>query len=167
VSSEEVTLGRQAATPSASLGQMLKSQYSSREINDILAASEFREVEIVGMSACFGSRFITLIKSTATWQLEGLAENCEERKTIEERLAIKRLIESDPCALAYVLQDSYLFAFSLLRQSLKRQSRGEALRIASAPRPAGEGTTDVGLKDRLFSRLGVSKKYRTEFVRKE
>jgi hypothetical protein len=165
MSETEIMLGRTAPTPSTSLAQMLKSQYTSREFHDIMGATEVREAEIVGCAAVFATRFVSLVKSTAEWQLKGLPEGSEERKNIEERLAVKQLIDTDPCAMTYVLQDSYLYAFGLLRQSLKRQSRSEAVTIATSPKQA-EVAENVGLKDKLFSKLGISRKYRTVYEEK-
>lgn len=97
-------------------------------------------------------------------RLEGLKG--EQRKNVEERLAIQRRILNDPNAMAFALQDSFLYAFGLLRQSLKRQSRKEAMNIAMSPRPITPAT-ELGLKDKLFSKLGVSRKYQTIYAERE
>jgi hypothetical protein len=160
---QEVTLGRSASTPSTSLAQMLKSQYNSREFHDIFAATELREMECVVTPAAMSSRFVLMIMATTEEDKIGLQG--EELKSIEERLAIKRRIEENPCAMGYVIHDSWLYAFGLCRQSLKRQSRGEAVHVAAMPRPV-EPVEHLSTKDKLFSKLGISRKYRTEYTEK-
>jgi len=159
--SEEVTLQRQVEQPPRSLALMLKSQYTSRDFNDIMASTELREHEIVGLAGVVGARFVTWVMSTTKEDLEGLKG--EELKNVEERLAIKRRILSDPNAMAFVIMDSMTYALLLGRQSLKRQSRREAMNISMSPRPLTPAE-DVGRMDKLFSKLGVSRKYRSEYV---
>ena len=161
--SEKITLTRQVDQPPVSLAQMLKHQYVSREFSSIFASTEIREIEIVGTAGVFSTRFVTMILMTKKWQLEALEG--EQKKNIEERLYIKRLIEEDSCAMSFVLQDSYLFAFGLLRQSLKRQSRKEAVAIATSPREmrSAEG---MSMKDKMFTKMGISSKYKNVAVEK-
>jgi len=116
------------------------------------------------LSTLFTTRFVCMITSTTEEDLEDLEG--EELKSIEERLTIKRRLLSDPIAMSFAMQDSFLYAFGLCRQSLKRQSRKEAMNIAMSPRPtqlAGE----VGLKDKLFTKLGISRKYKEAYEVKE
>lgn len=163
MSDQEFTLSRATATPSTSLAQMLKSQYTSREFHDIFAATELREHECVTTPAVMSSRFVLLIMATTEQDKAGLSG--EELKNIEERLAIKRRLEQDPCAMSFCIHDSWLYAFGLCRQSLKRQSRGEAVHVAAMPRPV-EAAENVSMKDKLFSKLGISRKYRAEYTEK-
>lgn len=162
--SERITLGSQLEQPATSLAQMLKSQYKSREIRDVLAATELREREVVLLSMLFMSRFVTMVMSTSKEDLE--TEDEAEKQSIKERLAIQRRILSDDMTMEFVKEDSFLYAFALLRQSLKRKSRGEAMTIATSPRPL-EPAKGLGLKDKLFSKLGVSGKYKTEYVERD
>lgn len=95
--------------------------------------------------------------STTKEDLEGAKG--EELKNIQERLAIKRRILTDPNAMAFVIHDAWMYAFLLARQSLKRQSRKEAMNITMSPRPITPAT-EVGRLDKLFTKLGVSRKYK-------
>ena len=163
MSEEKVTLTRRIDQPSTSLAVMLKNQYVSKEFNDIYAATELREHEIIGTAGVMSSRFIEMIMSTEKEDLKGLEG--AELKSMEERLAIRKRIERNPNAMGFALHDTFLYAFGLLRQSLKRQSRKEAMSISMSPRPvtpAGEMST----KDKLFAKLGVSRKYKQEYVEK-
>ena len=157
---KEVTLGRPSETPPRSLAQMLKAQYISKEFNTIFSATELREHEVIMISTVFMTRFVCMITSTTEEDLEGLEG--EELKSIEERLTIKRRLLSDPIAMSFAMQDSYLYAFGLCRQSLKRQSRKEAMNIAMSPRPTSLAE-EVGLKDKLFTKLGISRKYKEAY----
>ena len=160
---EEISLTRREETPSKSLGAMLKTQFIAKDFNSILSATELRESEIIGLSGVISSRFVSLIMSTTDEDKIGLKG--AELKNVEERLAIKRRLLNDPNAMAFALQDCYLFGFCLARQSLKRQSRKEAMAISMSPRPM-EVTKDVGFKDKLFSKLGVSRKYNAVYAEK-
>lgn len=163
MSNEEITLTRREETPPKSLAAMLKSQYISKAFHDVIASTELRETEIIGLSGVFGARFVTLIMSTTDADKVGVRG--AELKDVEERLAIKRRLLNDPNAMAYAITDSFMFAFVLSRQSLKRQSRKEAMAISMSPRPMTEAA-DVGLKDKLFSKLGVSRKYENVYAEK-
>jgi hypothetical protein len=163
LSDEEITLTRREETPPKSLAAMLKSQYISKAFHDVIASTELRETEIIGLSGVFSGRFVSLIMST-TDEDKASAKGAE-LKDVEERLAIKRRLMNDPNAMAFAIQDSFMFAFVLARQSLKRQSRQEAMAISMSPRPL-TATSDVGLKDKLFSKLGVSRKYDTVYAEK-
>jgi hypothetical protein len=163
MSEQEFSISRPQLTPSTSLAGMLRSQFTSREFNDIYSATELRELECVATPSVFASRFVLMVMATTEQDKAGLSG--DELKNIEERLAIKRRIQSDPCAMAFCLHDSWMYAFGLMRQSLKRQSRGEAVHVAAMPRPV-EPAENVGLRDKLFSRLGISRKYRNEVVEK-
>lgn len=162
--SEKFTIGRQVDSPPTSLAQMLKHQYVSREFNSIMASTEIREWEVPGTAGVISARFVSMIMSTEKEDLEGLEG--EQLKTIEERLRIKNRILRSPNTMAFVIQDTYLYAFGLLRQSLKRQSRREAMQIAMSPRPVSPAE-NLGLKDKLFASLGVSRKYGKKYVEKE
>jgi hypothetical protein len=164
LSEEEITLTRQQEAPPKSLAMMLKGQYISKELNDIYASTELRETEIIGLAGIFSTRFVSLIMSTTKEDKEGLKG--AELKNIEERLAIKRRFLGDPNAMAFAIQDSFMYGFGLGRQSLKRQSRKEAMQIATSPKTM-TGTADIGLKDKLFSKLGVSRKYQSVYVERE
>ena len=155
---EEITLSRQQEAPPKSLAMMLKNQYVSKEFLDVLGSTELRETEILGLAGVISTRFVSLIISTTEEDKIGLKG--AELKNVEERLAIQRRLLNDPVAMAFAVQDCYLFGFTLARQSLKRQSRKEAMGIAMSPRPL-QDSADVGLKDKLFSKLGVSRKYKT------
>ena len=163
MSDEEITLTRQQEAPPKSLAMMLKNQYVSKAFNDVLGATELRETEIVGLAGVISTRFVSLIMSTIEDDQKGLKG--AELKNVEERLAIKRRLLSDPNAMVFAIQDCYLFGFTLARQSLKRQSRKEAMAISMSPRPL-TATSDVGLKDKLFSKLGVSRKYQNVYSEK-
>lgn len=119
--------------------------------------------EVITVPTIIMTRFVTLVMSTTEEDLEG--SEGEELKCVKERLAIKKRILTDTNAMAFVMQDAFLYAFGLCRQSLKRQSRKEAMNIAMSPRPVSLAG-DVGLKDKLFSKLGVSRKYKTEYSEK-
>lgn len=160
---EKITISRTSEHPSASLALMLKGQYSSREFSDILAATEIREHEIVGTAGVMSARFVTMICATEKEDLQGLEG--EDLRTIKDRLAIKKRIERNPAAMVFALEDTFLYAFGLLRQSLKRQSRKEAMNIAMSPRPITP-SSEVGMKDKLLTKLGVSRKYKREYVEK-
>ena len=164
MSEEKITLTRRVDQPSTSLAVMLKNQYVSKEFHDIFAATELREHEIIGTAGVMGSRFITLIMSTEEEDLEGLEG--EQLKMMQERLAIKKRILRSTNAMAFAIHDTFLYAFGLLRISLKRQSRKEAMTIATSPRPVTPAQ-GVSTKDKLLSKLGISKKYRQEYVEKE
>ena len=162
--SESIELSRRTEQPSASLAMMLKSQYVSKEFHDIYEATELREHEIVGTAGVISARFVNMILQTWEEDLKGLEG--EQLKQIQERLAIKSRILKDPNAMVFALEDTFLYAFGLLRISLKRQSRKEAMNIAMSPRPvtpAGE----VSLKDKLFTKLGISRRYKQEYVERE
>ena len=163
MSDEEISLTRENEAPPKSLARMLTDQYSNKEFLAILGATELRETEIVGLSGVIGTRFVSLIMSTSKEDLIGLKG--EQLKNVEERLAIKKRILRDPNAMSFVIQDAFLSGFVLARQSLKRQSRKEAMQIASNPKLL-EASKDVGAKDRLFSKLGISRKYDTAYSRK-
>lgn len=160
MSDQEFTLARSTGTPSTSLAQMLKSQYTSREFHDIFAATELAAHECVSTPSVFASRFVLLVLNTSEEDKKGLSG--DELKSVEERLNIKRHIETNPCAMAFLLHDVWLYGFGLMRQSLKRQSRGEAKAIATMPMQH-EPAENVSTKDRLFSKLGISRKYRTTY----
>jgi len=162
-SEEKITLTRRIDQPSTSLAVMLKNQYVSKEFHDIFAATELREHEIIGTCGVMSSRFIELIMSTEKEDLKGLEG--EQLKAMKERLAIRKRIERNPNAMGFALHDTFLYAFGLLRQSLKRQSRKEAAFIATSPRPITPAG-DVSMKDKLFTKLGVSRKYKQEYVEK-
>lgn len=161
---EEITLGRPSETPPRSLAQMLKAQYISKEFNSIFSATELREHEVIMVSTLFMTRFVTMVISTTEADLEGLEG--EELKNIQERLRIKGRILSDTNAMSFAMQDSFLYAFGLCRQSLKRQSRREAMNISMSPRPTTVAE-EVGLKDKLFTKLGISRKYKEAYEVKE
>lgn len=80
-----------------------------------------------------------------------------EAKLVAERLAIKRRILSDPNAMAFVIQDSYVYAFGLTRQSLKRQSRKEAVTISTASISRAYGREELGLGESVKAKLGIGK----------
>jgi len=155
---EEITISRRVESPSISLAQMLKSQYVSKDFQDIFSATELAPHEIIGTAGIFSTRFVTMVLATDTWMLEKVTG--EEKKKIEERLMVKKMILSDPNAMAFVLQDVYLYALGLCRQSMKRQSRHEAVEIAKSPRTPNEPAEDLGTRDKLFTRLGISRKYK-------
>ena len=161
MSDEEISLTRENEAPPRSLAKMLTSQYVSKEFLSVLASTEIRETEIVGLSGVIGTRFVSLIMSTSDEDLIGLKG--EQLQSLKERLAIKKRILRDPNAMAFVIQDAFLSGFVLARQSLKRQSRKEAMQISMSPRPM-QGASDVGLKDKLFSKLGVSRKYQNMYA---
>ena len=163
MSEEEISLTRENEAPPRSLAKMLTSQYVSKEFLSVLASTEIRETEIVGLSGVIGTRFVSLIMSTSEEDKEGLKG--EQLKNVEERLAIKKRILRDPNAMSFVIQDAFLSGFVLARQSLRRQSRKEAMQIASNPKLL-EASKDVGFKDRLFSKLGVSRKYDTAYAKR-
>ena len=160
---EEITLTRTAEAPSRSLAQILKGQYTSKEFNAIFSATELREHEIIGICGAFTTRFVSMILGTHDWQKKDVVG--EQKQLIEERLMIKRMILSDSNSMAFVCEDSWLYALGLCRQSLKRQSRKEAMAIAMSPRPITEAE-GMGMKDRLFTKLGVSRKYRNVPIEK-
>ena len=163
MSEEGITLQQRVDQPSTSLAKMLAHQYVSREFNSIFAATELREHEIISTSGMVAARFVTMVMSTEKEDLKELEG--EQLKMMKERLAIKERIEKNPNTMVFILEDTFLYAFGLLRQSLKRKSRGEAMAIAMSPRPltpAGQ----ISMKDKLFAKLGVSRKYRQEYVEK-
>jgi len=161
---EEITVSRPVEQPQRSLAMMLKAQYISKELNDIFSATELREHEVITISTLFMTRFITMVMSTTEEDLQGLQG--EELKQMKERLAIKSRIVADVNAMAYAMQDSFMYAFGLCRQSLKRQSRHEARDIAMSPRPVSVAS-EVGIKDKLFTKLGISRKYKEGYIVKE
>lgn len=147
-----------------SLGMMLKAQYLSKEFNDVFSATELREHEIIGLAGVFSSRFVTLIMSTTEKDVKVVPK--EEAQLVRERLEIKRRIMSDPNAMAFVIQDSYVYAFGLCRQSLKRQSRKEAVEVSTASISRAMRGEEIGLSESIKSKMGVGK-YRTVYVPKE
>lgn len=142
---------------------MLKSQYTSKELNDVFAATELREREVVSLSVLFMTRFVNMVLSTTKEDLKGVEG--QELQSIRERLAIKRRIESNINAMEFLKEDSFMYAFGLLRQSLKRKSRGEAKDIAMSPRPVTP-VSEMGAKDKLLTKLGVSGKFKNVAVEK-
>jgi len=161
--SEGIELSRRMEEPSTSLAVMLKNQYVSKEFLDIFAATELREHEILGTAGVMSARFVTMIMSTEEEDLEGLEG--EQLKSMQEKLAIKRRMLRNPNGMAFILHDTFLHALGLLRISLKRQSRHEAMNIATSPRPVTPAG-DVSIKDKLFTKLGVSRRYKQEYVEK-
>jgi len=89
----------------------------------------------------------------------------EEIKDIEERLAIKRQILSNTNQMTFIMIDVWTYSFGLLRQSLKRKSRAEAIQVATSPRMTTV-SRDIGKMNALFSRLGVSRKYAVQYEEK-
>lgn len=160
---EKVTITRSLDQPSQSLAAMLKGQYSSREFSDIMAATEIREWEVVGTAGVMSARFVTMIMATEKEDLKGLEG--EGLKMMEDRLAIKDRIQRNPSAMVFALEDTFIYAFGLLRQSLKRQSRKEAMNIAMSPRPITPAT-EMGAKDKLLTKLGISGKFKNIPVEK-
>ena len=160
---DEISLAHIDEAPPRSLARMLTDQYSSKEFLAILGATELRETEIIGLSGVMSTRFVSLVMSTLEEDLIDLKG--EELQKTKALLLIKKRILRDPNAMVYVIQDSFVSGLVLSRQSLKRQSRKEAMQIASNPRLL-EASKDVGVKDRLFSKLGVSRKYDTAYSRK-
>lgn len=163
--SDEEIWDRATEQPSKSLAQMLKSQYTSREFFDTYASTEFEKKEIIPLCKAFSIRFVTQILATS--DDSQLLENTkgEELTNLRERLAIRKAILYDDNAMAFAMIDSFLYAFGLTRQSLGRQSRKEAIQIAMGQ--SGAPVEDLGFKDRLFSKLGISKKYKTGYFEKE
>lgn len=164
MSEEKVILSRGTDQPSQSLAQMLKGQYTSKEFNDVFAATELREHEIIGCAGVLSARFVCMIMSTDEEDLKGLEG--EDLRMMEDRLKIKMRLLRDPNAMVFALEDSFMYGFGLFRQSLKRQSRKEAQAIAMSPRPvqpAGEMST----KDKLFTKLGISRKFKNIAVENE
>jgi len=147
-----------------SLALMLKSQYTSREFNDVFAATQLREREIVTLSTLFMTRFINLVLSTTEHDLE-VAKDPTERQLIAERLAIKKRILSDVCAMEFVKEDSFLYAFALLRQSLKRQSRKEGVMISTAGVRQAYQREEIGLAESIKAKLGLGR-YKPVYVEK-
>ena len=161
--SEKVTISHEVESPPTSLARMLKSQYTSKEFNDVFAATELREREIIILSTLFMTRFVNMILSTSKEDLKDIEG--QQLQDIKERLAIKRRIETSLNAMEFLKQDSFMYAFGLLRQSLKRKSRAEARDIAMSPRPVASAS-EIGRKDKLFARLGISGKYKRDYMEK-
>lgn len=138
-----------------SLAGILRSQYTSREFNDIFSATELREHECIIISDMFSSRFVSLVMATADDITIDPAS--PEAKNIRARLNIKKTILSDPNAMMFVIYDSWLYAFGLTRISLKRQSRVEGMHISSASllRQLGVDGSQIGLGQKLASKFGV------------
>lgn len=149
-----------------SLGLMLKAQYLSKEFNDVFASTELREHEIIGLSGIFSTRFVTQIMSTTKEDLE-ISKDELEKQIIQERLAIKRRIQHDPNAMAFVIQDSYLYAFGLARQSLKRQSRTEAVTVSTASVARNVSREEIGLGSSIAAKLGLSRRYGVAYEEKK
>ena len=147
--------GEEEEATEKSLALMLKSQYLSREFNDVFAATELREHEVLALPGLFVVRFISLILSTTEDDLRA-ATSPEERKIIKQRLAIKDRILKDPNAMMFVMSDAWLYAFGLCRQSLDRKSRKEGVLIATeAITRARQKIEQLGLGERLMSKLGL------------
>jgi hypothetical protein len=163
MSDERISLGRERDTPSKSLAGMLHSQYTSRELNDIWAGTEIREYEVITASKLFTSRVVELMLSTEESDLEGL--DGEERNSVLERLAIRKKMTNNDNAMSYIIHDSFLYAFGLIRISYERKSRSELIRISNGPQ--ANDAESVGIKDKLLTKLGVSKKFKTEYISKE
>src|SRR5207248_2855572 len=115
-----------------SLAQMLRAQYLSREFNDVFASTELREHEVIIIAGMFMVRFISLIIATSPAEEAGLDSTSAEYKNIHARVQIKSRLMADPNAMVFAQIDSWLYAFGLCRQSLKRQSRQEGMQISSA-----------------------------------
>src|SRR3989304_146187 len=81
-----------------SLASMLRSQYLSREFNDVYAATELRETEIPGLAGAFAVRFFSLIMSTEESDLTGVDPATPDYRGISERLKIKHRIFKNPNA---------------------------------------------------------------------
>ena len=151
--------------PSKSLANMLKAQYLSREFNDVFSSTEFREGEIVGLAGALACRFISLILTYEPkkyriydeddydiWEwIEGIDENTKARVELCDRFL------SDPNAMVFALEDAYLYAFGLCRQSLSRQSRKEAVDISTAHIQREVGVERLGLGRRIIDKLTFRK----------
>jgi len=140
--------------PNKSLAMMLKAQYLSREFNDVFAATELREHEIIGISGAMSCRFISLILSTTDEDVKAAPDKA--KLLLKERLAIRDRILEDPNAMVFAIEDSYLYSFGLCRQSLNRQSRVEGVAVSSSSaQRAGEAMKNVGMGQGILSKLGL------------
>lgn len=156
--------GGSGEDPSKSLALLLKAQYLSREFNDVLASTELREHEIIGIAGAMSTRFISLILSTDE-QIQDEAP-VSSKQLIEERITIKKRILSDPNAMVFAIQDAYLYAFGLCRQSLNRQSRTEGVAISTASiQSSSKSGADIGVSQSIMSKLGMGS-YNVAYVPK-
>ena len=140
--------------PNKSLAMMLKAQYLSREFNDVYAATELREHEIIAISGAMACRFISLILSTD--DKDANKAEPKMKQFIQERIAVKNRIMEDPNAMVFAIQDAYLYALGICRQSLNRQSRLEGVAISTASiQKAGLTGKDIGMGQGILSKLGL------------
>ncbi len=140
-----------------SLAAILRAHYTSREFNDVFASTELREHECIIIAGMFMVRFVSLIMATSSTESARLNPESMEAKNINARIQIKERIMNDPNAMVFAEVDSWLYAFGISRQSLKRQSRIEGMHISSASllRQLGADGQNLGYGQKFLSKLGV------------
>ena len=148
-----------------SLAAILQAQFIERNMEQVLKSTEVRESEVMGYTAVLMAQFVNEIIGCRELELQG-ATTQEEANYIKRKLALQKSILSDPNNMTWLMENTWARFFGILRQSLNRQSRKEGTEIAVAQVQRRYTASEVGLGQRLLSKLGIGK-YSTEYTEKE
>jgi len=150
-------------TPDLTIADVLKVQYLSTDTSSIFGATELREHEIPLLATSLMNEAVLRVLSTSEIEEPG-----DENYPIAhgQMLALKRRVLSNPNAMVLQIYTAWNSAFGLLRKSLKRASREEGVRIATASITRAYAGDEVGIGQQLLGKFGLGK-YKTAYIPKE
>jgi hypothetical protein len=154
-SEPDVLLGEETReNTEKSIAIILREQYVEKGMESILGATEVHERECLLYAHTLMAGAMLEIMSTKEAELDS-AGTAEEIRMVKRKLALRKLMLEDPCKMVNLIISTWNKNFGLLRISLERKSRGEAKEIACAGVTRSVQSSELGLRDKLLSRLGL------------
>lgn len=121
-----------------SLQQLIEAQYISKEEYDVIASTRLTKREALVISLMNVIRRMNQIQMITYREIEELVKSQnndlsekERNDAIESLWNVKKRIMRSPDALAYEINNSFIFMFALTLQSLDGGSRMEGMNISS------------------------------------
>jgi len=139
---------------SRSLEAMIKAQYTSKTDRDVFASTELSAIEIYALATgAVHQHMAEVMSSNYSEKDVGMIEDPNIRNELTRRLRKREQYLIDPVSAGADLFGEFRYYYSLGKQSLSRQSRKEAVEIASAKVVEYKQASEVGRLEQLRGRL--------------